>query len=81
MKALRAFPSQPDDQDHLAALPRTVAEWFRLGGTETRAEWAHHMRNAVTAVLGWAEILLDDEAVPPQRARQVEAIHQSAVEL
>ena len=46
-----------------------------------RRELSHHLRHPVAKILGWAEILHDDDTVDPVHARRMRVIYQCAQDL
>ena len=78
---MRGFPRLPDAHPRVAAVPGLNARWFSLGDEQDRRELSHQIRHPIANILGWAEILQDDDTLDPVHARRLHVIHQSAKDL
>ena len=77
---MEGFPRQRDMQSASAAVPQVTAMWLR-SGDQDRRELSHHIRHPVAKILGWAEILHDDDTVDPVHASRMRVIYQCAQDL
>ena len=55
--------------------------WLSLGGEQDRRELSHHLRHPLAKILGWAEILHDDDTLGPAHTGPLDVIYQAAKDL
>ncbi|WIM93075.1 histidine kinase dimerization/phospho-acceptor domain-containing protein [Actinoplanes oblitus] len=81
LASMGGFPRHREIEVARTAVPRLTAMWLSLGDDDGRRELSHHIRHPVAKILGWAEILTDDDTVDPAHARQLSVIYQCARDL
>ena len=81
LAAMRGFPRLPDAGATAAAVPGLTAMWLSLGGDQDRRELSHHLRHPLAKILGWAEILHDDDTLGPAHTGPLDVIYQAAKDL
>ena len=81
LATMAGFPRHHDHETASAAVPQLSARWLSSSGDPDRRELSHHLRHPVAKILGWAEILHDDDTVDPVHARQLKVIYQCARDL
>ncbi|GAA4609532.1 hypothetical protein BJY16_007371 [Actinoplanes octamycinicus] len=81
LAAMYGFPRPRNLPAPAEALPHLSALWHGLGTEQHRHELSHHIRHPIAKILGWAEILRDDDTLDPQQVRQLQVIYRSARDL
>jgi hypothetical protein len=78
---MAGFPARPGTPTASTAISHLADVWRSPAGERDLRELAHHVRHPVAKILGWAEILHDDDSVGPEHARRLEVIYQAAQDL
>jgi hypothetical protein len=81
LAGMSAFPGQRDIHSASTAVPHLTAIWHGLNDEHGMGELSHRLRHPVAKILGWAEILRDDDSVDPSQASPIEVIYRCASEL
>lgn len=81
LSAMRGFPRHGDTRTSAVALARLGGVAAAGAEERDRRELAHHVRHPLAKILGWAEILQEDDTLGAAQARQIEVIYQAARDL